>query len=69
MMKKPQTYYAIGFFAIAVVLIAGLLALPKSWSATQINQSSAKTVTEKAEKINVGMPLWHAIPRFLFRRY
>lgn len=69
MMKKPQTYYAIGLFAIAVVLIAGLLALPKSWSVNQFNQASANQVTEKTEKINVEMPLWHAIPRFLFRRY
>lgn len=69
MMKKPQTYYAIGLFALAIVLIAGLFALPKSWSVNQFNQAKANTVTEKTEKINVGMPLWHAIPRFLFRRY
>jgi hypothetical protein len=69
MMKKPQTYYAIGIFAITVVLIAGLLALPKSWSVSQLNTVNSKAVTEKTEKISAGMPLWHAIPRFLFRRY
>lgn len=69
MMKKPQTFYAIGIFAIAVVLIAGLLALPKSWSVDQLNAVNSKAVTEKTEKISAGMPLWHAIPRFLFRRY
>jgi hypothetical protein len=68
MMKKPQTYYAIGIFTIAVVLIAGLLSLPKSWSVSQLNTVNSKSVTEKTEKISAGMPLWHAIPRFLFRR-
>jgi hypothetical protein len=69
MMKKPQTYYAIGIFTIAVVLIAGLLSLPKSWSVSQLNTVNSKSVTEKTEKISTGMPLWHVIPRFLFRRY
>lgn len=69
MMKKPQSYYAFGLFAIAVVLIAGLLAMPKSWSVSQLNTVNTKAVTEKSEKISTGMPLWHAIPRFLFRRY
>ena len=68
-MKKPQTYYAIGIFAIAVVLIAGLLSLPKSWSVSQLSTVNSKAVTEKTDKITTGMPLWHAIPRYLFRRY
>ena len=69
MMKKPQTYYAIGIFAIAVVLIAGLLSLPKSWSVSQLSTVNSKAVTEKTDKITTGMPLWHAIPSYLFRRY
>lgn len=69
MMKRPQYYYAFGLFAIVIVLIAGLLAMPKSWSVSQLNTVNTKSVTEKSEKISTGMPLWHAIPRFLFRRY
>jgi hypothetical protein len=68
-MRKPQTYYAIGLFFVAFVLIAGLLSLPKSWSLTQLNKVNSPEMVEKTEKISAGMPLWHAIPRFLFRRY
>jgi len=39
------------------------------WSVSQLNTVNSKAVTEKTEKISAGMPLWHAIPRFLFRRY
>lgn len=69
MMKKPQTYYAIGLFALAVILIAGLLAIPKSWSVDPLNTVNTTAVQEKTDKISAGMPLWHAIPRLLFRRY
>ena len=69
MMKKPHTYYIIGISAITLVLIAGFLSLPKSLSVNQLNTVNSEAVTEKTEKISAGMPLWHAIPRFLFRRY
>jgi hypothetical protein len=68
-MRKPQTLYAIGLFLVAFVLIAGLLSLPKSWSLSQLNKVNSSKMVEKTEKISAGMPLWHAIPRFLFRRY
>ncbi|MFZ9589054.1 MAG: hypothetical protein ACO28V_04930 [Chitinophagaceae bacterium] len=68
-MKKPQTFYAIGLFLVAFVLIEGLMLLPKSWSQRQLNQVNSPDMVEKTEKISAGMPLWHAIPRFLFRRY
>lgn len=69
MMKRPHTYYAFGLFAIAVVLIAGLMVIPKSWSVSQINTVNSTAVSEKSKKVSSGMPLWHAIPRYLFRRF
>jgi hypothetical protein len=68
-MRKPQTFYAIGLFLVAFMFIAGLLSLPKSWSLSQLNKVNSSKMVEKTEKISAGMPLWHAIPRFLFRRY
>jgi hypothetical protein len=68
-MKKPHTFYAIGLFLIAFVLIAGISSFQKSWSLSQLNKINSSTKVEKTEKISTGMPLWHAIPRFLFRRY
>ena len=68
-MRKPQTLYTIGLFLVTCLLILGLLLLPKSWSLSQFNKVNSKDMVEKTEKISAGMPLWHAIPRFLFRRY
>jgi hypothetical protein len=68
-MRKPQTFYAIGIFMVAFVLIVGVLSLSKSGSLTHLNKVNSSTMVEKTEKISAGMPIWHAIPRFLFRRY
>jgi hypothetical protein len=68
-MRKPQTFYAIGLFMVAFVLIVGVLSLSKSGSLTHLNKVNSSTMVEKTEKISAGMPIWHAIPRFLFRRY
>ena len=68
-MRKPQTFYAIGLFMVAFVLIVGVLSLSKSGSITHLNKVNSSTLVEKTEKISSGMPIWHAIPRFLFRRY
>lgn len=68
-MRKPQTFYAIGLFMVAFVLIVGVLSLSKSGSLTHLNKVNSSTLVEKTEKISSGMPIWHAIPRFLFRRY
>jgi hypothetical protein len=68
-MRKPQTFYAIGLFMVAFVLIVGVLSLSKSGSLTHLNKVNSSTMVEKTEKISAAMPIWHAIPRFLFRRY
>ena len=68
-MRKTKTFYVIGLFLIAFVLIVGLLSIPKSGSLSRLNKVNSPTIVEKTEKISAGMPIWHAIPRFLFRRY
>jgi hypothetical protein len=69
LMKKTQSSFLLGFLVLALLLVAGLIQFSSSKQFAQYKSMKSSGVVEKAEKISTGMPLWHAIPRFLFRRY
>jgi uncharacterized BrkB/YihY/UPF0761 family membrane protein len=68
-MKKKENLDLLGFLVLALVFMVGTIKLSSSGPIAQWNAMKTSGMVEKTEKISSGMPLWHAIPRFLFRRY
>jgi hypothetical protein len=68
-MKKTQSPFLLGFLVLALLLVAGLVQFSSSKQFAHWKSMKSSDMVEKTEKISTGMPIWHAIPRFLFRRY